>query len=310
MVFVPRFFDVEVSNLCNATCAFCPRDAMTRPKGRMSEETFDLLILRLKALVRRMENGSIYLTRHKVWGRMGAAERLPVSLLFCGMGECLTHDRAPEWVGRIRSEVGVRAGIVTNGALLTERIVKRLMAADVTAVTVSVHGVDRESYRRYVQLDWDIVLGNVERAHAMLEGRVAVTAVVPRGAPYTESDVREFWKPRGIPVCSIVDCHSRGGFMKATALISAPGPTATPTCAVMAGFNFIAWDGRVLSCCHDLEGENVIGSVHADEMVDIFKRKTEMINSGAEPAMCERCDDPVRAQLGYVAMMKAEDVAQ
>ena len=53
-------FDLEVTNLCNTACAFCPREAMQRPKGRMNQETLDLYLKRLKTYVQRLAGQTFY----------------------------------------------------------------------------------------------------------------------------------------------------------------------------------------------------------------------------------------------------------
>jgi len=157
---VPYIFDLEVTNLCNTECAFCPRGAITRPKGRMSAETFHLFLQRLKSYAERVEGQVIHLDPEGASVRAGRGEESPVRVLMCGMGECLTHPETPEWIGRIRSEVGVRASIVTNGALLDEAMMRRLIAARVTVIIVSVPGVSRETYSQTMKLDWDTVIAS------------------------------------------------------------------------------------------------------------------------------------------------------
>jgi MoaA/NifB/PqqE/SkfB family radical SAM enzyme len=224
------------------------------------------------------------------------------------MGECLTHPEAPEWIGRVRSEVGVRASIVTNGALLDEARVRRLAAARVTVVEVSVPGVSRETYSRYMKLDWDTVLANILRAHAMLPDRVQVSVTVPRDAAFTADDVMAFWQPRGVRVSYINPCHNRGGFMTDERLVSTQR-TGDRFCGIIVRHNFTAWDGRVLSCCHDLRGENVIGDIHRDEYAEIARRKSALLESGPNFPICPKCDDPQRADRGAIAKVQRQALA-
>ncbi len=43
--------DIEITNRCNATCHFCPRDA-TPHQGIMSVETFDKALARADVTIR------------------------------------------------------------------------------------------------------------------------------------------------------------------------------------------------------------------------------------------------------------------
>ncbi len=183
------------------------------------------------------------------------------------------HPKCPEWVGRIRAEVGARVSIVTNGLLLKDSNLEKLAAAGVTMLIVSVPGIDRASYTRYIPLDWDRVLGNVERAHARLPGRVEINVVLPDDSPLTAEHVLAFWGARGIPVGAINRCHNRGGFLEEGLLTGRHGSSSSTFCGIMARHNFIAWDGRVLSCCHDLHAENVLGHVAEDDFLEICAAK-------------------------------------
>ena len=300
---VPYIFDLEVTNLCNTECAFCPRKAITRPKGRMNRETFEWFLKRLKLYVQKIEGQIIHLPHEKASVRAGRGEESPVRVLMCGMGECLTHPETPEWIGRIRSEVGVRASIVTNGALLDEAMMRRLITARVTVIIVSVPGVSRETYSRTMKLDWDTVIANVRRASEMLPGRIEVSVTIPRDAGFTAQDVVAFWSAFGgdIRISAITPCHNRGGFMTDERLLSSEPQRPSRFCGVLARHFLTAWDGRVLSCCHDLRGENVIGDIRTDEYADLARRKTAMMDPGPCFAICPRCDDPQRPDRSAIA---------
>jgi pyruvate-formate lyase-activating enzyme len=300
----PRVFDLEVTNLCNTVCAFCPRDALKRPKGRMTQATFEQFLTRLKAYAQRIEGQMMYLYLEKTQGRAGRGEQSPILVVMCGMGECLTHEHAPEWIGRIRSELGINAGIVTNGALLDEAMVKRLIAARVSVVAVSIHGIDKASYSRYVKLDWDLVMKNLMRAHQMMPGRVAVSITIPADAPFTREQVIAFWQARGIPLWGIYACHNRGGFLTNEALITKKPAIQTPQCGTLTKVNFVTWEGRVISCCHDLLGQNVLGDLREVELSEIAVRKTRLLAAGPKFPICRVCDEPDRGNLSGIFMVE------
>ena len=306
-VCIPYIFDLEVTNLCNTECAFCPREAITRPKGRMTRETFELFLKRLTPYAQWVEGQIIHLPHEKASVRSGRGEESPVRVLMCGMGECLTHPETPEWVGRIRSEVGVRASIVTNGVLLDEAMMQRFIAARVTVIIVSVPGVSRETYSRTMKLDWDTVLANVRRASEMLPGRIEVSVTIPRDAGFTAQDAVAFWQPLGVRISGISPCHNRGGFMTDERLLSGEPQRPSRFCGVLARHFFTAWDGRVLSCCHDLRGENVIGNIRTDEYADLARRKTAIMDTGPSFAICPKCDDPQRPDRSGIAQVHVLD---
>ncbi len=308
LITIPYIFDLETTNLCNTDCVFCPREAIVRPKGRMSAETFAVFLHRLRDYANRIEGQMVRLEHEKASVRAGKGVESPVRVLMCGMGECLTHPHAPEWIARIRSEVGVRASVVTNGALLDETMTRRLVSANVTVVIVSVPGVSRNTYGRFMKLDWDRVLANVLRAADLLPGRVEVSVTIPRDAGFTPADVLAFWRPSGVRISAIIPCHSRGGFMSDPRLLSASAPPLTRACGVFARHNFVAWDGRVLSCCHDLRGENVMGDLQHHDLVQMARRKAPILERGLDFAICPRCDDSQRADPAAVAKVSLQSL--
>ena len=70
--------DMELTNQCGSDCLMCPRDAITRPKGMMSEEVFKTVsekLIRERSLI-----------------------------TFSGMGDPLSHAKVFEWIADIREK--------------------------------------------------------------------------------------------------------------------------------------------------------------------------------------------------------------
>ena len=187
-------------------------------------------------------------------------------------------------------------------------MVDKLIVADVTVLFVSVPGIDEQSYTRYVPLPWDRVLGNIERAHARMPGRVQINVPIPDDAPFTAEQATSFWKSKGIPIASITHCHNRGGFLASVTLTGRFGAASSHFCGILGRHNFIAWDGRVLSCCHDLHAENVLGHVAEQSFLDICRLKTPMMEPGPTYRICGTCNDCERLQRGQ--LLKIQQHAQ
>jgi pyruvate-formate lyase-activating enzyme len=298
-IVLPYIFDVEFSGRCNTVCTFCPRDEMKRGEQFMSDATFEAFLDKFGRYARLLEGREVTLRHERARVALGRAEESPVRVLLCGMGESLMHPKCGQWMARIRGEVGARVTVVTNGLLLKESILEQLAAAPVTVVLVSVPGIDRESYTRYIPLDWDRVLRNIERAHARLPGRVQINVTLPDDSPITPEQVLAFWGARGIPVAGLNHCHNRGGHLHDLGLTGRFGASTSHFCGILARHNFIAWDGRVLSCCHDLHADNVLGHVAEDEFLDIALRKVPVVED-ANYRICASCNDGERLQPGAI----------
>lgn len=299
-IVLPYVFDLELSGKCNTVCTFCPRDEMLRGEQFMSAANFEHFLDRFKRYVRALEGREVVLPNEGLRLSLRHGEQSPARVILCGMGESLMHPQCSEWIARIRREVGVRVTIVTNGLLLKESILDRLIAAEITVILVSVPGIDRETYTRYIPLDWDRVLGNVERASALLPGRVLVNATLPDDSPLTEEQVVRFWTARGVAGVIFSHCHNRGGFLQDSQLTGRHGASSSHFCGILARHNFIAWDGRILSCCHDLHAENVLGHVADDEFLDVARSKTPVVEQGPTYRICRDCNDCERLHPGEI----------
>ena len=239
---------------------------------------------------------------------LAAGGKSAARVILCGMGESLMHPQCTAWIGRIRREVGVRVTVVTNALLLKDSMIEKLAEANITVIVTSVPGIDRETYTRYIPLDWDRVLGNIERSHARLPDRVHINVTIPDDSPLTPEQVRQFWGVRGIPVMSINHCHNRGGFLNDAGLTGRHGASSSHYCGIIARHNFIAWDGRILSCCHDLHAENVLGHVSDDaSFLDLALAKTKVVDAGPTYRICKNCNDCERLHSAKVVRTEYSD---
>lgn len=104
---------VEITNVCNLACAFCPGTA--REKRFMTPETFALLAGKL-----RPHTDFLYL--HV-------------------MGEPLLHPQLAE-ILHICEELGFRVCLTTNGTLLPEKLPLLLESSAIHKVSVSLHSFE------------------------------------------------------------------------------------------------------------------------------------------------------------------------
>jgi Iron-sulfur cluster-binding domain len=108
------------------------------------------------------------------------------------------------------------------------------------------------------------------------------------GSPESSASYRRFWKERGIR-SRVFPCHSRGGSLTDRQLLRARR-TVSGSCGLLAIHGFIAWNGEVLACCHDLCGETRIGNVMDGEPEEIARSKGHY---AADPPwrLCRSCDE-------------------
>jgi len=109
-----------------------------------------------------------------------------------------------------------------------------------------------------------------------------------------EEEFVRFWKERGASA-RIFPCHSRGGNLHDTDLLTrAASPGLTSPCGLFARHAFIAWEGDLLACCHDLAGETRIGNLACEELADLAARKAQLARAVPPFDLCHRCDEALR----------------
>ncbi len=112
---------IEPTVDCNLDCITCFRNSWDQPMGRMSEETFEQIFTGLRKL-----------------------DPLP-TVYFGGIGEPLFHPKTVEWVARIKA-LGATVELITNGTTLTENIARKLVAAGLDVLWVSLDGATPEAF--------------------------------------------------------------------------------------------------------------------------------------------------------------------
>jgi pyruvate-formate lyase-activating enzyme len=136
---VPTHVDIELSSLCNLKCTMCPHGS--------GESQFD------KGLID-------YDLARKVIRECG--EYGVTSLKFSGRGEATLHPKFEELVEYAKSLGIMDVMFNTNGLLLTEKRIKRIVDAGVDLIIISIDGVTKETYEKIrVGGDFDKLMHNV-----------------------------------------------------------------------------------------------------------------------------------------------------
>ncbi len=108
-----KIYQIEISNLCNLTCSYCPHPGQERPRGLMSDETFE------KALELVVRCGQRVAYLHN-------------------FGEPLLHPNITSYVRQCVTR-GVTPSFFTNGVLITDEVLAELTEAGLRILCVSEH---------------------------------------------------------------------------------------------------------------------------------------------------------------------------
>jgi organic radical activating enzyme len=295
----PVELEIELTNICNASCCVCPRSDMPESgilQAGTLERILDLYVeLRERHSLNRMSDGAVY-------------PRLTVA----GGGEPMLHPRAIEMLGRMVSR-GFPVHLITNASRISERRVEPLLATGITSIAVSFWGIVAEDYEQAMRLPFAPTLERVERlAEAARRAgvRLVVTWVATPQVRSTPAEVEEFWAARGIEVeVADNDAWNRGGLIQIgspagpAAAGRLPDPRRGVWCADLFFTDAWTWQGDcVLCCCNYFTSSRIVlGNIRTHDLRDIAAVKEEILHRRPLPSMCTVCEQPRQSQSTWLA---------
>lgn len=265
----PEVLQVEVTTRCNLKCLFCKNGASeVQSRGEMSLEMYrDVL-----------EQGSGRWARVNLWGT----------------GEPLMHPGFFGMVG-LASDLGVgRIKVSTNGHLLSEANVQRLLSSGVTEVRIALESTDPKEFRR-VRVGGSLrkVVEGISRlveakARARAPIRVVVCSVVSSADGGEASAVGELALSLG------ADAHEPMPNIWAEQLPGLDLAEPSARCSQqLRVFNVLA-SGDVIPCCHTYLGEVTLGNVRSLRVEEIWRgvaaRGARAAFLRGEFTYCARCN--------------------
>lgn len=263
---------VEISNLCNLSCRFCP--GTKRPKGRMDANRLSVILEKLK----------------------GYTEFVYFHL----MGEPLLHPELPRFL-ELAEGYGFKVIITTNGTLLGERKELLLSSPAVHKVNISLHAFEANDlsvpFETYVD-------GCLDYGKAAQGQKLTVFRLWNSGGEDKQNGLllqkleEAFPKPwkdgrKGTQLAPKVYLELGEKFDWPD--LSAPEEEGPYFCYGLRDQIGVLWDGTVVPCCLDHEGDIPLGNLLTESMDEILESaRAKAIYDGfskkeaAEP-LCRRC---------------------
>ena len=125
MALRPFELHLELTNLCNANCIFCPYQVQQRPKEFMSDEVFHKAVEDFVSI----QGGSVGLT--------------PI------VGDALIDPKFLERVRFLRSLPGIDRIFLTTNAILLDRFgIENVLTSGLTSINISTASFDEENYKK------------------------------------------------------------------------------------------------------------------------------------------------------------------
>lgn len=262
---------VEISNICNKNCSFCP-GTRRRPHS-MTMEEFSHICAQLQGVTQY--------------------------LYFHIMGEPTLHPLLPDFI-RHASARGFHVAITTNGTLL-DKCGEALLNSGIYKVNISVHSFEegsRQDYLRYLSACFDF-------AHkASRTGILCILRLWNRGGEegHNASTIalleERFPRPwqEGKRGARLRDkLHLEFGDRFDWPDLSAPNYGDDVFCYGLKDHFGVLCDGTVVPCCLDHEGDIPLGNLHRQPLSAILSSPRALaMREGftrrrATEELCRRC---------------------
>ena len=262
---------VEITNVCNRNCSFCP--GTKRERKLMSFEEFKLILKKL----------------------VGVTEYIYLHV----MGEPLVHPELPEFILQAKA-FGFKCAVTTNGTLLRKRR-EELLSSGIYKINVSLHsfedGTD-EDYYRYLGEITDFA------SAASDKGILTVLRLWNEGhdggrnqrtLAFLKENLPGEWKfgTRGARIRHKL--HLEYGERFEWPDMNAEDNGGGIFCYGLSDHFGILSNGTVIPCCLDREGEINLGNLFTDELSEILSsERVRRIKEGfvkrcASEELCKKC---------------------
>jgi radical SAM protein with 4Fe4S-binding SPASM domain len=245
----PQEVRIENTNMCNARCVMCPREKLTRLKGIMPLEFFKKLIDQCVELNVKMVHVH-------------------------GFGEPLLDKNIFEKI-KYAKEKGLTTYMVTNASLLNEKNSIKLIESGLDAMNITFSGITKEIYESvHVNLSFETTFNNVNRFFKIKREmgakfpRAGVKFMEMKETTHEKEKFIEYWNPIANDLI-ISPCHNYGSGRE---YVNVGKNLKRESCGrifFLHAFQ-ILWDGRIVPCCFDFNGEIILGDTNVDSLIDIW----------------------------------------
>jgi radical SAM protein with 4Fe4S-binding SPASM domain len=250
----PHLHQIEPTNHCPYTCVMCPRSKkMSRELGFMEMDLYAKVIDEVAEFSQPVRSKEIELFH---------------------FGESLLHPRIVDMVG-YAADRALSITLSVNAPQLAPDLAADLLRHGAHKIIISLDGTDTESYRRIrgPAADFDTARSHIEALIAIKKKLKAETEIVVRMIHLKENrdQIRPFkweWERRGIAV------DIRTFFPWGEPDMTELGDYGTYPPGMPCPFPWqhlvVQWNGDVVPCCRDYNGDNRMGNAADESLVEIW----------------------------------------
>lgn len=269
---------LEITNVCNLRCDFCP--GTRRPQGFLSPEDFSVLAQKLRPHTE-------YLYLHL-------------------MGEPLLHPQLPRLLD-LAAGLGFQVNLTTNGTLLPQRTDLLCQSPAVRKISISLHSFEGNEGQGQLLPYLDSCIAFARRA-AQAGKRCALRlwnldGESTQGANSCNEQIlrrleeifprpwKEGWQGTTLAPRVYLEWGERFEWPD----LNADDQGQSGFCQGLRDHIGVLWDGTVVPCCLDHEGDIPLGSLYESSLEDVLSSpRARAIYNGfsqgrAAEELCRRC---------------------
>ena len=275
--------NIEISNICNLQCSFCPE--VVRTKKTMPLELFKRVIQQVAPLTEQV--------------------------CFHLMGDPLVHSQLGEFI-RVCEDEGVKIFFVTNGVLLREKQSELLMSPAFRQVNFSLHSFhdnypDRDPTDYLARIFKYVERALIERPDLYINFRLW-NLLEPRGtAERNREMLSRISEHFSVDIDAQIDVRNHKSVHLKNRLylhfdtefiwpsMDLPVLGTKGTCYGLSSHFGVLVDGTVVPCCLDKEGSIPLGNIQEKSVLEILEsprsqalldgfRKKKLVEG-----LCQRC---------------------
>ncbi len=296
---MPFSYSIEPTNHCNFQCPECPSGlgALTRPLGLLSISDF-------QRIVNEIAPTGIY-----------------VQLYF--QGEPYINKQLPEMIAYAQSKK-LYVSISTNGSLVNEKNVDKILDYAPDKLIFSIDGLDEESYKNYrvggtfAQADKGLrLLAARKKERGLKKPYLELQFIVMKQNENQIETVFDYGKDAGIDkvtlkTMQVSSLENANHFLPANEKYRRYIVTDTDLkmkggvknfCFAIWRTAVITWDGKVVPCCFDKDADHLMGELHQQNIKEVWQGegyqsfRAKILENRKGVPMCTNCTEGLRVNI-------------
>jgi len=283
----PKYFSIQTTSLCNASCVFCPYKKIEKlfPPRIMDTALFNKII----------DESSQYKNIERI-------------ILYMN-NEPLTDPHIIERINYTKEKVPwASVHILTNGLLLTDEMRKELINSKLDWIGISFHGIKKETIKKAMGINFDMAFERINKFIEEAKKRKNIDEYIMitflKHKYLTDEEKEEaikYWKKKGLQRISyFAGPISRAGNVGGLPSVYHAGKIVGCNSIWAEEMLHIVEDGKVVLCCMDWKREVILGDLNKESVFDIWNGKRKKIwdmilgrEDMSSDFLCRRCEEAI-----------------